>query len=67
MAAFVDLVTLCIHYIIVFQQALTDTKVIFFYFFLCTFDRFGDHTVLQYLALFVAHSVHQGSNTLRTK
>ena len=30
--------TLEVHYIIIFEQTLSDTKVIFFYFFLCPFD-----------------------------
>ena len=39
-AAFgVDYGTLFVHHIVVFQQAFTDTEVVFFHFLLCTFNR----------------------------
>ena len=34
-----------IHHIIIFEQALTNTEVVFFYFFLCLLYVFGDDRV----------------------
>ena len=40
MAAFrIDNRTLLVHHVVIFQQAFTDTEVVFFYLLLCTFDR----------------------------
>jgi hypothetical protein len=58
-AAFVDHFPLGIHYIIVFQQPLSYGKVIFFNLLLCTFNGFGDHTVLDHFTFLQPHAVHK--------
>src|SRR5690554_4055621 len=54
----VNHLTLRIHYIVVLQQTLTNTEVVFFYFFLSSFDRLGNHTVLNHLSVFHAQAIH---------
>ena len=53
-AAGVDYVTLRVHHIVVFQQTLTDTEVVFFHLFLCTFYGLAQHAVFQYFAFLEA-------------
>ncbi len=63
----IDNVTLLVHYIVVLYQSLTDTEVILLHFLLRTLDRVGNHRMLNHLALFEAHLVHHGCNTLRAE
>ena len=59
MAAFgIDNGTLLVHDVVIFQQALTDTEVVFFHFLLCTFDGFGNHSVFNHLAFLETELVH---------
>ena len=49
----VDYLALRVHHIIIFQQTLTDTEVIFFHLTLCTFDGFGNHGMLDHITFLV--------------
>ena len=59
--------TLRIHHIIIFQQSFTDTEIIFFYFFLGTFDRFSNHAMLNHIAFFMSQFIHPSTQTITTK
>ena len=64
-AAFgVDHGTLFVHDIIIFQQTLTDTEVVFFHLLLRTFDRLGNHAVLNHFAFLETEFVHYAGNTV---
>src|SRR5690242_9870280 len=54
--------TLLVHHIIIFQQSFPDPKVIFLHLFLCTFNTVGNHFMLDHLAFFITHPVHQCGN-----
>ena len=56
--------TLLVHHVIVFQQTFTDTEVVFFHLLLCTFDRVGDHLVLDHFAFLETEFVHYAGNTV---
>ena len=60
----VDEVTLLVHHIVVFNQALADAEVVLLHFLLRTFDGTGNHRVLDHLALLESHTVHDGGDTL---
>ena len=66
-AAAVDHLALGIHDVIVFQEALTHGEVVFLHLFLGLGDRFGDHPVLDNLALFQAQAVHDLGDPLGTE
>jgi len=66
-SALVNYFTLRVHYVIVFEQALANTKVVLFYFLLCTFDRLGDHAMLDHLSFFVTHTIHEPCYTFASK
>ena len=59
--------TLRIHYIIIFKQTLTNTEVVFLYFFLRTLNRFRNHTVLYHIAIFMAKLIHPTTQLVTTK
>ncbi|MNL26741.1 hypothetical protein D3C87_1482890 [compost metagenome] len=63
----VDYRTLRVHHIIVFQQTLTDTKVVLFYFFLGTLNRFGNHRMLNHFTIFNSHFHHDVGDSFRTE
>ena len=56
--------TLLVHHVIVFQQTLTDTEVVFFYLLLGTLDRVGNHLVFNHFALLEAQLIHYFRNTV---
>lgn len=59
---FVDCFLLNVYYVIVFQQLFMNIEVVFFYFFLCLFNRFGYYRVLNDFVFFVAYVVYQFGN-----
>ena len=61
---FIHNIPLLVHHVIIFQQAFTDAKVVFFHFLLRPFDRLGDHAVLDHFAFFITHAVHKARDTL---
>ena len=61
---FIDNRTLFIHYVIIFQQTLTDTEVVFFNLLLSTLNTIWNHWTLNTLTIFKAESIHYLSNTL---
>jgi len=65
MAAFrIDNRTLLVHHVVIFQQAFTDTEVVFFYLLLCTFDRVGNHLVLNHFTFLETEPVHYAGDTV---
>ena len=65
MAAFrVDNRTLLVHNVVVFQQTLTDTEVVFFYLLLGAFDRIGNHFMLNHFAFLETESIHYACDTV---
>ncbi len=66
-AFFIDHLTLCIHHIIIFQQSLPYAEVVFLNFFLGTFNRLGDHGMLDHLTFFQAKPVHDLGDSFRAK
>ena len=54
----IDNCTLLIHHVIIFQQTLTDTEVVFFHLLLCTLNGVGDHLVLNHFTFLEAETVH---------
>jgi hypothetical protein len=63
-AFFVNGFALDVHHVVVFEQAFADAEVVFLHFFLCAFDGFGHHRVLDHVAFFVAHFVHQAGDAV---
>src|SRR5258708_8813464 len=63
-ALFIDHITLLVHDVIIFQQALTDAEVVLFDFLLCPFDALGHHAVLDHFPFLITHFIHQRSNTV---
>ena len=61
----VDRFPLDVHDIIIFEQSLTDTKVVFFNFFLRTLDRLGHHRMLDHFSILMTHAVHHLGDPLR--
>ena len=57
-AALINDLTLRIHHIIVFEQALSNAEVVFFDLFLSTLDGLGDHRMLNDVAFHMAQPVH---------
>ena len=64
-AALVNHLALRVHDVVVFEEALADAEVIFLDLLLRTFDRLGDHAVLNHVAFDVAQSVHHLGNSVR--
>src|SRR5258705_4596972 len=60
-------ITLLVHYIIIFKQSLTYAKIVFLYFFLCSFNTRSDHAVLNHFTLFIAKLIHDLSDTFTAK
>jgi len=63
----VDCGTLLVHHVIVFEQTLTDTEVVFLHLLLCSFDALGDEWAFDTLAFLKSEAVHYLSNTLRSE
>ena len=63
-ALLVNYGTLLVHHIIVLEQALTDTEIIFLDLLLCLLDRACNHGVLNHLALLETETVHNLCNTV---
>ena len=59
--------TLFVHYVIIFQQAFTDAEVIFFHLLLCTFDRLGNHRMLNHIPFLMSQTVHHPDYTFRAE
>jgi DNA mismatch repair protein MutL len=58
---------LFVHYIIIFQQTFTDTKVVLFHTLLVTLNGFGHPAVFNHIAFFVTNFIHQVRNPFCTK
>ena len=56
--------TLLVHNVVIFQQSFTDTEVVFFHLLLRTFDRVGNHLVLDHLAFLKTEFVHNARDTV---
>ena len=56
--------TLLVHYVVIFQQTFTNTEVIFFHLLLGTFNRVGNHLVLDHFAFLETKFVHYAGNTV---
>ena len=63
----VDHLTLRVHHIVIFQQTLTNTEVIFLHLTLCTLDRFGNHGMLNHVTFLVSQTVHHPNDSLGTE
>ena len=63
----VDEVTLLVHHIVVFDQALTDTEVILLHFLLRPLDGTRYHTVLDHLTFLESHTVHDTGDAFTTE
>ena len=63
-ATFVYDTTLVVHHVVVLQQTLTDTEVVFLNFLLCALNGLVDHRVLDYFILIESHTVHEFHDTL---
>ena len=63
----VNYFALVVHHIIILQQTLTYAEVVFFHLFLGTFYTLRNHAVLDNLAFFQAHAVHEAGNALAAK
>ena len=59
--------TLLIHDLVIFQQVLSDTKVVILDLFLCTFDGVGKHLMFDLLAFFHAKRIEDTHQTFRTE
>ena len=66
-ALLIDNSTLLVHHIIILNQALTDSKVVFLNLLLGTLNTLGDHRTLNHLAILETKLVHHIGNTLRGK
>ena len=56
--ALVDDLTLGVHHVIVLEEALTDTEVVFLDLLLGALDSLVEHAVLEYFTFLKAHLVH---------
>ena len=61
-ALFVDHGALLVHHVVVFEQVLTRTEVVFFDLLLCAFDALADHAGLDHLAVLETEFIHDTSN-----
>ena len=50
--------TLLVHHVVVFQQVLTNTEVVFLYLLLCTLNALRNHWAFDAFALFKSKAVH---------
>ena len=64
-ALLIDHGALLVHHVVVFQQALTDTEVVFLHLLLGALDALGNHRTLNTLTFVEAQTVHHLRNTLR--
>ena len=58
---------LFVHHVIVFQQMLTNTEVVFFHFLLCALDALRNHRALNALSIFESQAIHHRGDAFRTK
>ena len=58
---------LFVHHVIVFQQMLTDTEVVFFHFLLCALDALRNHRALNALPILESQTIHHRGDAFRTK
>ena len=65
-ALFVNHRALLVHHIIVFEEALTDTKVVFFHLLLRTFDAGVYHRRFEHFTFLEAEFVHHLRNLVTT-
>ena len=63
----IDNGTLLVHHVIVFEQTLTDTEVIFLHLLLSSLDALGNQWAFDTLAFLKSEAVHYLSNTLRSE
>ena len=63
----IDYGTLLVHHIIILQQTLPYTKVVFLHFLLRTLNALGNHRMLDDLTFLISGKVHHLGNTLATK
>ena len=57
--------TLLVHHVVVFEQVLTNTEVVFLYLLLCTLYTLRNHWTFDALAILKTKSVHDACDTLR--
>ena len=60
----VDDFALRVHHIVILEETLTDTEVIFLYLLLCTFNGLVQHAVLKYFSFLKAHLVHHSREAI---
>ena len=60
----VDDGTLLVHHVIILEEVLTDTEVVFLHLLLGALDTLGDHRALDPLAILKAETVHDMGDTL---
>ena len=63
----VDHLTLRVHHVVIFQQTLTNTEVVFLHLTLRTFDRFGNHGMLDHVTFFMSQTIHHPNDSLGTE
>ena len=66
-AAAVDSASLRIHHVVVLEKAFAASEVVLFDLLLGALNALGHHGVLDHVALFMPHAVHQACNALRAK
>ena len=66
-AFFINGFALDIHHIVILQEPLTRTKVVFFHLLLRPFDAVGHHRMLNDVPFFVSHFVHQPCDAVALK
>ena len=59
--------TLLVHHVVVFEQTLTYTEVVFLHLLLCALDASADHWCLDTFALLESESVHHAGDALRSE
>ena len=64
---FIDNGTLTVHHVIILQEVLTDTEVVFLNLALGTLDALADHRTLDTLAILETKTVHYLCNTFRSE
>ena len=60
----VDICTLLIHHVVIFEKTLTDTEVVFLHALLGVFDCAGHHAALNHLTLLEAESIKHLHHTV---
>ena len=60
----VDDLTLGVHHVIVLEEALTDTEVVFLDLLLGALDGLVEHAVLEYFTFLEAHLIHHSGKAI---